>query len=143
MDEGEARRRFAASPVARLATVRPDGAPHLVPVVTAVDGDLVYTAVDHKPKRTQHLQRLANLRAEPRCALLVDHYEQDWSRLWWVRADGEAAVLDHPPRDHPGLVTLARHHVAYRGRVPAGPLVVVTVRRWSGWEPALEQPEDH
>jgi len=75
--------------VARLATVRPDGAPHLVPVVFAVevaaDGDRVHLAVDAKPKRTRNLQRLVNLRAEPRCALLVDHYADDWSRLWWGR----------------------------------------------------------
>lgn len=133
MEREEARRRFGGAEVARLATVRPDGAPHVVPVVFALAGDVVYTAVDHKPKRTQRLQRLANLRREPRCALLVDHYEADWSRLWWVRVDGDAEVLDEPGSDHPGLRLLAEHYPAYRTRPPAGPLVAVTATAWHGW----------
>jgi PPOX class probable F420-dependent enzyme len=133
VEQDELRRRFASSPVARLSTVRPDGAPHVVPVVVAVVGDLVYTAVDHKPKRTSRLQRLANLRSEPRCALLVDHYEDDWSRLWWVRADGVATVLDAPPEGHPGLVALTQRHVQYQRRSPSGPLVEIAVGAWSGW----------
>jgi PPOX class probable F420-dependent enzyme len=136
MDPVELRRRFASSPVARLATVRPDGAPHVVPVVFAAVADTVYTAVDDKPKRTRQLQRLANLRAEPRCALLVDAYDEDWSRLWWIRADGVAEVLDQPPGTHPGLAALVQRHPQYRERPPSGPLVVVTVERWTGWSGA-------
>ncbi len=136
MDEDELRRRFAGEPVGRLATVRPDGAPHVVPIVFALAGDVLYTAVDHKPKRTQRLQRLDNLRHEPRCAVLVDHYEPDWSALWWVRADGTGAVVDDAPPDHPGRRALAARHAHYRARPPGGPLLVVTVRRWSGWSAA-------
>ena len=127
------RERFAARPVARLATVRPDGAPHLVPVVFATSGDTVWLAVDAKPKRTTRLQRLTNLRHDPRCALLADHYEEDWSRLWWVRADGVATVVDEPGPDHPGVAALVERHPQYRAQPPAGPLVVVRVERWSGW----------
>ena len=133
MEVDEARRRFTASPVARLATVRPDGSPHLVPVVFAIEGDSVYTAVDAKPKRTQRLQRLENLRAEPRCALLVDHYDRDWSQLWWVRADGEAVVVNDPLPDVRGLALLAARYPPYAAAPPPGPLIVVTVLRWSGW----------
>jgi PPOX class probable F420-dependent enzyme len=129
----ELRRRFASSAVARLATVRPDGAPHLVPVVFALVDSTVYSAVDAKPKRSTRLQRLTNVRGEPRCALLVDHYEDDWSRLWWVRADGTAAVVEEPPATHPGLAALAQRHPQYREEAPRGPLLVVTVRQWSGW----------
>jgi PPOX class probable F420-dependent enzyme len=129
----ELRARFASSAVARLATVRPDGAPHLVPLVFALVGDTAYSAVDAKPKRTTQLQRLANVRVEPRCALLVDHYDDDWSQLWWVRADGTAEVVDSPPAAHPGLAALAQRHPRYREQPPAGPLLVVTVQRWSGW----------
>jgi PPOX class probable F420-dependent enzyme len=88
----ELRERFATSAVARLATVRPDGAPHVVPVVFAAAGDTIWLAVDAKPKRTTQLQRLTNLHSEPRCALLADHYDEDWNRLWWVRADGVGVV---------------------------------------------------
>ncbi|WP_409330150.1 TIGR03668 family PPOX class F420-dependent oxidoreductase [Trujillonella humicola] len=133
MRTAEARERFAACPVARLATVRPDGAPHLVPVTFAVAGDRVYSAVDAKPKRSPRLQRLANLRAEPRCALLADHYAEDWARLWWVRADGTAEVVDPPDPAHPGLAALAARYPQYRAQPPSGPLLVVTVDRWSGW----------
>ena len=133
MDDVEARQRFARARVARLATVRPDGAPHLVPCTFAVDGDVVYTAVDAKPKRHARLQRLANLRDEPRCALLVDRYDDDWSQLWWVRADGTAAVVDEPAPDHPALRLLADRYAPYREQAPRGPLVIVTVHRWSGW----------
>ncbi len=133
MQPGDLRRRFASSAVARLATVGPDGAPHVVPVVFALVGETLYSAVDAKPKRTPRLQRLANVRGEPRCALLVDHYEDDWSRLWWVRADGVATVLDAPAPDHPGLAALADRHPQYRARPPAGPLTEVAVERWSGW----------
>ncbi|MGY1608358.1 MULTISPECIES: TIGR03668 family PPOX class F420-dependent oxidoreductase [unclassified Geodermatophilus] len=133
MQTAELRSRFASSAVARLATVRPDGAPHVVPVVFALVDGTVYSAVDAKPKRTRRLQRLANVRADARCALLVDHYEDDWSRLWWVRADGTAAVVEDPPAAHPGMAALAARHAQYRTEPPAGPLLVVTVERWSGW----------
>lgn len=136
MRTAQLRGRFGSSPVARLATVRPDGAPHLIPVMFAVDGDTVWLVVDAKPKRTTRLQRLTNLRHEPRCALLVDHYEEDWNRLWWVRADGVATVVDEPGAGHPGLVALIERHPQYRVQPPAGPLVVVTVDRWSGWSSA-------
>jgi PPOX class probable F420-dependent enzyme len=133
VDDQQARQRFAASPVARLVTVRPDGAPHVVPVTFALAGDLVYTAVDRKPKRHRQLARLANLRHEPRCALLVDHYEADWRALWWVRADGEAMIIDAPEASHPGLAALAGRYLAYRDELPDGPLICVSVTRWSGW----------
>lgn len=133
VDEEDLRRRFASADVARLATVRPGGSPHLVPIVFALVGDVVYTAVDDKPKRTQKLQRLANLRQEPRCALLVDHYEDDWSQLWWVRAEGVAAVVAAPAATHPGRVALAQRYGQYQRQPPPGPLVAVTVTRWSGW----------
>ena len=93
LDPAEARRRFAAAGVARLATVSPGGRPHLVPVTFAVDGDVIYSAVDAKPKTTTRLARLRNIAAEPRVAMLADHYGPDWDRLWWVRADGAATVL--------------------------------------------------
>src|SRR6476661_8014200 len=83
---------FAQSPVAMLATVGANGAPHLVPVVFAVHDGIVYTAVDAKRKTTQRLRRLTNIEGNPQVSLLVDHYDDDWTQLWWVRADGIATV---------------------------------------------------
>jgi PPOX class probable F420-dependent enzyme len=133
VENAELRRMFASSPVARLSTVRPDGGPHVVPIVFALVDDTVFSAVDAKPKRSTDLQRLANVRAEPRCALLVDHYEDDWRRLWWVRADGVAEVVADPSAEHPGITALVQRFPQYRDQPPSGPLLVVTVQRWTGW----------
>src|SRR5204862_1297005 len=86
--------KLAAARVARLATTDPDGRPHLVPIVFALDGDTLYTAVDRKPKRSARLRRVENARARPDVTVLVDHYDEDWERLWWIRLRGRARVLD-------------------------------------------------
>jgi PPOX class probable F420-dependent enzyme len=130
---GEARERFGAARVARLATIGPAGAPHIVPVTFARHGDHVYTAVDAKPKSTSDLRRLRNIRANPRVAVLADHYEEDWALLWWVRAEGEAAILAEPAEMAAPLRLLAERYPAYRSQPPAGPVIAVAVRRWSGW----------
>lgn len=132
----EARRRFAAAPVARLATVGSAGQPHLVPVTFAVDGDRIYTAVDAKPKTTANLRRLRNIAGNPRVAVLADHYEEDWDGLWWVRADGTAALLDRPADMAGPLRLLAARYPQYRASPPAGPVISVQVARWSGWAAA-------
>jgi PPOX class probable F420-dependent enzyme len=130
----EARRRFAAARVARLATADAAGRPHLVPVVFAVDGDTVVSAVDHKPKRTTALRRLANVAENPAVALLADHYAEDWSALWWVRADGTGRVVDaREPQARDAVALLCERYPQYSGRPPVGPVLAVEVTRWSGW----------
>lgn len=131
MDPAEARRRFATARVARLATAGADGRPHLVPVCFAVEGDTVYSAVDDvKPKATIRLRRLANVAENPSVSLLVDHYSDDWSALWWVRADGRARVLEAAPD---AVALLAARYSQYRDAPPGGPVLAVDVERWSGW----------
>ena len=137
MGEFDPRARFTESPAARLATSTPDGQPHLVPVVFAVatdgpDGhDVVYTAVDAKPKTTQRLRRLANIRANPRVSLLVDHYDDDWTRLWWIRADGIAAIHADGTELDTGYALLRAKYPQYQSVSLDGPVIAVTVRRWS------------
>jgi PPOX class probable F420-dependent enzyme len=121
---------FATARVARLATVDATGAPHVVPMVFAVVGDRIHTAVDSKPKRTRALRRLANIAAEPRVTVLADHYDEDWTRLWWVRADGTARVHDG---DAEALAALTARYPQYREAAPAGPFIEITVARWSSW----------
>jgi PPOX class probable F420-dependent enzyme len=132
---GEARRLFAQARVARLATADAGGRPHLVPVVFAVEGDAVFSAVDAKPKRTTALRRLENVRQNPRVALLADHYDDaDWNALWWVRADGLARVLDAEAAEaRRGIALLAERYAQYRATPPHGPVLAVAVERWSGW----------
>jgi PPOX class probable F420-dependent enzyme len=90
LPEAEIERLLDAWPVARLATVAPDGRPHLVPIAFTRHAGALWSPVDGKPKRGGALARLANVAAEPRVALLLDHYEDDWRRLWWIRVDGRA-----------------------------------------------------
>jgi PPOX class probable F420-dependent enzyme len=128
----EARARFADARVARLATADATGRPHLVPIAFAVDGDTIYSAVDAKPKRTRALRRLANVRANPAVSLLVDHWdEEDWSRLWWVRADGHGRVLDPENPEARRAVELLRER--YPRQRADGEVLAVAVERWSGW----------
>lgn len=107
-----------------------------MPVTFAVDGDLIYTAVDAKPKRSRRLQRLRNIMSNPHVAVLADHYDPHWERLWWVRADGLATVLDQPG-SIPGLLALLEtRYPQYRRQPPAGPVIRIAVRHWTGWAAA-------
>ncbi|WP_402371747.1 TIGR03668 family PPOX class F420-dependent oxidoreductase [Isoptericola rhizosphaerae] len=137
LDVAECRRRFAGARRAVLATADADGAPHLVPVTFALlggqDGTQLVSAVDHKPKSTTDLRRLRNLAANPRAALLVDAYDEDWARLWWVRADGPASVEHDGPAREIALDALSGRYPPYRERRPTGPVVRVHVDRWTGW----------
>ncbi|MEU9209880.1 TIGR03668 family PPOX class F420-dependent oxidoreductase [Streptomyces sp. NPDC048415] len=151
MEEAEARGRFLAARVARLATVDAEGRPHLVPVVFAGHGDGIVTAVDHKPKRSLRLRRLRNIAGHPAVCLIVDAYDEDWDRLWWVRADGEARILP-PDTPEPGLpahataqephayaaaiAVLREKYTQYRREPPDGPVIAITVHGWHGWRAA-------
>jgi PPOX class probable F420-dependent enzyme len=127
-----ARSLFAAARVARLATADADGRPHLVPVTFVVEGESVYFAVDAKPKRTQHLRRLRNIEANPQVSLLVDEYDEDWERLWWVRADGTARIHHD---GHTRIIDLLRAEYPQYATVEVGrgPIVEIVVERWTGW----------
>lgn len=133
MADNDAAAMFARSPVAMLATVAADGTPHLVPVVFAVHNGVVYTAVDAKRKTTQRLRRLANIEANPRVSMLVDHYDDDWTQLWWVRADGVAAVHHSGEEMAAGYTYLRQKYVQYQRIALDGPVVTVEVQRWSDW----------
>lgn len=121
---------WASAPVARLATVRPDGSPHLVPITFAIDKGDVVTAVDHKPKRHPRLQRLANITANPHVSLLIDHWDDDWHRLWWVRLDGTAVVQDADPD---AVDALAAKYHQYADRRPHGPVIRISVESRATW----------
>ena len=147
MDIGSCRERFAAARVTHLASVRPDGTPHVVPVTTAVllahragdlsgeppGPDVIAFAIDHKPKRTADLQRLHNIADHPRVAFLADVYDEDWSRLWWVRADAHATVVTGGDAWDETIDALARKYPQYRSRRPDGAVVMAEVLRWTGW----------
>lgn len=126
--------RLNAARVARLATTDPDGRPHLVPIVFVLEGDTLYSAVDRKPKRSPILRRIENARARPDVTVLVDHYEEDWGRLWWIRLRGRARVLDEGEERERALALLQEKYPQYRAEPPVGTVLavdVVEVRDWS------------
>ncbi len=130
------RDRVTGAPVARLATVRPDGHPHIVPITFALSGDTVMTAVDHKPKTTSRLQRLRNIRARPVASVLVDYYDDDWTRLWWVRGDGTASIVQEGVERDQAVTLLVAKYPPYRERPPEGPVIVIVVASWTSWSGA-------
>jgi PPOX class probable F420-dependent enzyme len=130
----------ASERVARLATVDPDGRPHLVPIVFALLGETVYTAVDAKPKRSPTLRRIENARARPDVTVLVDHYEDAWTRLWWVRLRGRARVLDGGDEAERALAALTGKYPQYReaSSTPGPPVLAVDVTEWRAWSASAD-----
>lgn len=122
-----------AARVAHLATVGADGVPHLVPVCHVRLDDRVYHAVDHKPKRGPRLRRLANIEATGHASLLVDEYDEDWTRLWWVRLDGTGRAVADPAEAEAAVAALTAKYPQYASRPPVGPVIAIDVYRWTGW----------
>ena len=122
-----------AARVGRLATVSAQGRPHIVPVCFALHGDVVYSAVDHKPKRSARLRRFVNVEATRSASLLVDAYDEDWSALWWVRLDGDGRAVAERAEIDRAIGALVAKYPQYRERPPPGPVLALDVLRWSGW----------
>jgi PPOX class probable F420-dependent enzyme len=139
MDAQALRDAVSAARVGRLATVDEQGMPHIVPVCFAVFDDVVYHAVDHKPKRSPRLRRIRNIEATGSASLLVDAYDEDWSRLWWVRLDGRGRVVADRAEIERGVGALVAKYPQYGERPPQGPVVALDVTRWTGWS-AMDGP---
>jgi PPOX class probable F420-dependent enzyme len=133
LDPPVMRRLVSEARVARLVTIDPDGRPNPVPFVFAVEGDVLVSAVDRKPKSSRNLRRLANVRDRPEVAVLIDHYEEDWERVWWVRLRGRGRVVEDGPERDRALATLAEKYPQYREERPDGPAILIEVGEWRGW----------
>lgn len=129
----ECRARLTAARIARLATVGADMRPHVVPVTFGMSGDRLVIGIDQKPKSTTKLRRLRNIMENPRAAVLVDHYDDDWTRLWWVRADGGAKVVTEGGLRDTAVELLVAKYRQYVDDPPCGPVIVVDIDHWSGW----------
>jgi PPOX class probable F420-dependent enzyme len=127
------RRLVETARVGRLATVGRDGRPHAVPICFTLSGQTVYSAVDHKPKRSSRLRRVANLEQTGRACLLLDEYHEDWSVLWWVRLDGTGRVVADPDEAACAVSALVEKYPQYRQRRPLGPVIAIDIARWTGW----------
>ena len=134
MDEREAWERLRSARVGHLATISPDGSPHVVPFVFALEGRTLYWVVDAKPKQPGELKRLSNIRANPNVELVVDNYEEDWRALWWVRARGTARILSRGDEWDRALELLAQKYPQYRTAPPPGPVVAIDIARVVSWD---------
>ena len=144
MNRGEALARVRAARVGRMATVTPDDRPHVVPFVFALvenEGTVVaYWVVDEKPKRSVRLQRLRNLEQNAAAEFVVDGYDEDWNRLWWVRCSGVGRVVGAGDERAAALASLREKYPVYRASPPAGPVVAIDVDRITGWEAQAGRP---
>jgi PPOX class probable F420-dependent enzyme len=128
------RRLVMGARVARLTTIDPDGRPNVVPLVFAIDGERLYSSIDDKPKRTPQVRRLANIRANPdKVAVLIDHYDEDWPSVWWVRLRGAGRVIEAGPERDRALALLRERYPQYEDMPPQGPVLAVEVSEWRGW----------
>lgn len=138
MNREEAIARLGSARVGRLATITPDGRPHVVPLVFALVGKnralRAYWVVDRKPKRSPQIQRLRNLEANAAAELVVDGYDEDWERLWWVRASGSGRVVDAPAERAAALWALHAKYPRYAVDPPDGPVVSIDIVRITGWD---------
>ena len=132
--QDEARRRLAAARVARLATVRADGRPHVVPIVFVLDGEVVRAIADPKPKHGLDLLRHRNIAANPAVSLLVDEYEESWRAIWWVRADGRGRVVEEgPERDETIRLLRSKYEQYATWTEPFGAATIIRVERITSW----------
>lgn len=127
------RRLVSEARVARLATVDSDGRPHLVPLCYALGDRTLYSEVDEKPKTTKRLRRLENIRRDPRVTVLVDHYEEDWPKVWWVRLRGPARVVEDEDELARARQLLIEKYPQYQQDPPTGNVIAVEIEEWLGW----------
>jgi len=133
VDRAIARQRLADTRVGYLATVTADVCPHVVPCCFVLHARTVYSAVDAKPKSTLDLRRLQNVNNNPACSLLVDHYDEDWTTLWWVRVDGSGRVIDDGDERERAFGLLATKYRQYRETPPPGPFLAIDIEHWRMW----------
>jgi len=133
VDRSTARRRLADAKTGYLATLTVELRPHIVPCCFALKANTLYSAVDAKPKRTPDLRRVQNLRANASCSLLVDHYDEDWTTLWWIRIDGSGRVVENMDEWSVARELLAGKYEQYRTTPPPGPVLAIEIERWRTW----------
>jgi PPOX class probable F420-dependent enzyme len=144
MDRDEAWARVRSARVGRMATVTSQGRPHVVPFVFVLAGQgstrIVYWTVDHKPKRSRDLKRIRNIEANTAVEFVVDGYDEDWDRLWWVRCSGIARVVVSQDERGSALRALEEKYPQYANDPRDGPVVAIEIESIDGWEGKAQAP---
>ena len=133
MDESAMRRKVAEARVARVGTLDQRGSIHLVPVVYAMDGDTWYSPSDAGPRP---VKRLRNVLADPRATILIDDYDEVWSRVWWVRLRGQGRMVESAAESERARRLLAAKYPQFGGDAEAstaGPVMAIDIQEWAGW----------
>lgn len=133
----EIRTRLEVERIARLATLDAHRRPHLIPICFVWDGSVFYSAIDHKPKRVapNRLARMKNIRETPQVALLVDQYDEDWTRLWYVLVHGEAALVSSTVERKQAIQRLRTKYLQYNESMldDDAPVLRITPVRVVAW----------
>lgn len=116
-----------------LGTIGPDKVPNSLPVCFTWAGDVIWTAIDGKPKRSEELQRAKDIRSNPHVTLMVDRWDEDWSRLAWLQARGTAVILPKGPETERAYAALRDKYPQYDETALGGPVIRIDVERWLGW----------
>jgi PPOX class probable F420-dependent enzyme len=133
----EIRAKLETARIARLATMDAERGPHVVPICFACYGSVFYSAIDRKPKRVapSRLERLKNIQETPQVALLVDHYDEDWTRLWYVLVRGEAELVSASAERKRAIQCLRAKYPQYNVDMLAddAPVLRITPVRITAW----------
>jgi PPOX class probable F420-dependent enzyme len=117
-----------------LGTIGPEDYPSLLPVCFTWAGDVIWTAVDGKPKQSgEQLQRVKDIRSTPQVTFMVDRWDEDWSRLAWLQARGTASILPDGPETEKAFAALRDKYHQYDYTALDGPVIRIDVDRWIGW----------
>jgi PPOX class probable F420-dependent enzyme len=133
VNTAEALEFLAESRIAHLATIRPDGRPHIVPITFAVTDETIVTMIDHKPKTTSRVQRLRNIEANPSASVLVDEWAEDWERLRWVRVDGTASIHSEDEVWRRAREVLVAKYIQYSDQPPEGAAIAISIDGLTSW----------
>ncbi len=128
--------RLSETPVGHLATADANGRPHVIPVCFAYDGHCIYSVLDAKPKRgtLTGLRRVRNILANPQVSLVIDHYDEDWTRLWYLLVQGRAELVENGPEPSTAIALLREKYSQYRNMALDGnPVIRITPERATGW----------
>jgi PPOX class probable F420-dependent enzyme len=128
-----ARARLTSARVGHLATVTPANRAHLVPCCFVLNADTVYSAIDAKPKSTLVLRRLQNIESNGAASLLVDHYDEDWDTLWWVRVDGNGRIVERTVESDLAIALLVAKYEQYGSLPLPGPVLAIDIDTWRTW----------